>query len=104
MTEKTDLEIKETLSNIFTRARIKVLKTLHKKTVFSVGELAQILNRDIAAVYRDLKALEKYDIIYLKKDGKNVQPILSNNEISIKFKKKKTENKKKRDHTMDYIG
>lgn len=102
MQDKTNRQIKEELSNIFTKEKIRLMKALYSENVFSIGDLAKYLERDISAVYRDLKMLKKHNLVVLEKDGRKVHPKLKNKEITISFEKPK-ENSNKED-TLEYIG
>lgn len=106
------IELHQDLSHVFTNHRIEIIKTIQQKNPKSIGELAKILKRDIAAVYRDLKILEKFDIVLLDKQGKSVQPILKNANMLINFNVAEAESEDSAeqapeegdDSEADYIG
>lgn len=102
MANQKNLEFNEKLSNIFTKEKIRLMKALYSESIFSVGELADYLKRDISAVYRDLKKLQKHGLVALKKDGRSVQPVLENAQITLSFGKNEKNDKK--DSEINYIG
>lgn len=71
------------LSTLFTKKRIQIIETINAKKPKTVGELANILQRNISAVYRDLKVLEEHEVVFLEKRGKSVRPLLKNTSITI---------------------
>jgi len=73
------------LSEIFTKERMRIVETIRDKKPESIGKLSKILSRDIAAVHRDLKVLEKYEIIRLEKSGRVVKPILDKTDLFIQI-------------------
>jgi predicted transcriptional regulator len=58
---------------VFTKKRLEMINKIKPK---SIQELATILQRKKQAVDRDIKILERFDIIELKKEGRNVIPII----------------------------
>jgi len=58
----------------FTPKRMELLKIIHKKNPRSVTELAKLTNREVENVYRDLKELQKYELVELKKHGNHSEP------------------------------
>lgn len=66
----------EELCKIFTKERLKILGTIKEKSPSSVKELADIIKRDIAAVDRDLKLLQGYGLVEMKREGQKVRPII----------------------------
>ncbi len=100
----------EDLANLFTKQRIKIVQTIHQKKPKTVSELAKLVQRNISAVYRDLKILENHEIILLEKQGKHVCPKLRNSHLSINLahglepSKEQEENNTNLDQGMNYIG
>lgn len=66
----------EELSKVFTRERLKILRTISRVAVPSVKDLANTLHRDMAAVHRDLVLLQKCSLVKLKREGQRVRPII----------------------------
>ncbi len=69
----TDME--STLS-IMTKKRLELINAINFYQPNSVQELAEITNRAKQAVDRDLKILERFEVIKLEKEGRNVFPIV----------------------------
>ena len=59
---------------IFTRKRQELLKIIIMKKPLSVGKLANLVQRKIQAVDRDLRLLARYELVKLEKKGKIVTP------------------------------
>lgn len=71
--EEIELAYDESLySRLFSKAIINILQVISSEQVNSVSELARILNRDTANVYRDLKWLESPGLVSLKKSGRRL--------------------------------
>ena len=64
------------LSRIFTRERLKILRVLSEKPMASIMELSKHLQRDVAAVHRDLILLQKSRLVKLEKKGQRVKPFI----------------------------
>jgi len=77
------LSLEEKISEIFTKNRLRIVEVIRDKNPKSIGELSKLLKRDISAVYRDLKILEKYEILRLERRGRTVKPILSKSMLLI---------------------
>ena len=73
---------KETAREVLTDERLKLLDQIREKTN-SINGLARDLERDPAAVKRDLDILFKHDLIKYKKDGNKKLPILKHNHIFV---------------------
>ncbi len=66
----------QVISSLFTKERIKILKTLNTQKIESISHLSRVCNRDIKNVYQDLILLEKFNLIHLEKSRKNRIPRL----------------------------
>ena len=80
----------ETIYRVASQARMDLLTCLVEKQPASIQELAQLLNRDYANVWRDCQALNSLGIIKLKKTGSDAkrmqtQPIALYEKIIIEF-------------------
>ena len=73
--------------NIFTKKRIELLDIINLYAPTSVQELADISKRVKQAVDRDLKLLERFDVVELKKCGKFTIPIVKREMIVLNLKK-----------------
>ena len=73
------------LRKIATPLRLELLDVLKSREFESISELARVLNRDIKNVFDDLKLLENYNLLKLKKN-KNKSFVMANvKEINIEF-------------------
>ncbi len=75
--------------NIFTEKRIELLETINIYQPTSIQELSDIVKRKKQAVDRDLKMLEEFDIIELKKQGKFTIPIVKRELVVLNLKREK---------------
>ncbi len=106
--EVKKMHLHEEMATLFTKKRIQIIQTITKKKPKTIGELAKILQRNISAVYRDLKVLENHELVYLEKQGKSVCPKLKNSHITINLMhsidEKNKDNKQEDEQLSDYIG
>ncbi len=70
---------------IFTQKRLEILNKLNKAQPNSIAELSRMLKRNIKNVYDDLQILNKFNLIKLKKQGKNIKPELDVVEVTLDF-------------------
>lgn len=63
-------------AQIFTRERIRIMRTIDRKKPRSMRALAKELNRELSAVGRDMQILEAAGIVKRERMGKEVRPIL----------------------------
>jgi len=80
----------ETIYRVASQARMDLLTCLVERQPTNIQQLAQLLNRDYANVWRDCQALNSLGIIKLKKTGQDakktqVQPIALYEKIVIEF-------------------
>jgi len=79
------------IKSIFSDEKARILFALKTKNPKSIYQLAKILNRQPKAVKKDLKFLERFGIVLLKKERDKktkryyVRPTLLANEIEIRF-------------------
>lgn len=64
----------EILLEIFTRKRLELIQFINTYKPQSIKELAKLTLRKKQAVFRDLKLLERNDLVKLEKKGKTVVP------------------------------
>lgn len=64
----------EILLEIFTRKRLELIQFINTCKPQSIQELAKITGRRKQAVFRDLKLLERNELVKLAKKGKTVTP------------------------------
>lgn len=69
----TDLD---QLLKVLTRKRLELLNYIKAYHPESIQQLADLLQRKKQAVDRDLKILERYEVVELQKEGKIVCPVL----------------------------
>src|SRR3989344_4507660 len=60
----------------FTSKRVHLLKIANLKKPKTISELAKITNRDFKNVYSDVKLLETYGLIKLKKTNSGLMPVV----------------------------
>lgn len=77
----TDEQLFETV----TRKRLELIRVIRKNTPTSVIDLAKMVNRTKQAVDRDLKILEKNDLISLERKGKKVTPLVEKDAVIFSF-------------------
>lgn len=63
-------------TTIFTKKRLELIETIKSRHPQSVQELAKMTKRVKQAVTRDLKILERFEIIRLEKKGRNAIPLV----------------------------
>jgi predicted transcriptional regulator len=66
----------EEITKIFTKERLRLIKTINQKHPKTLSELSAIVKRNLVAVERDLKILEDFGIVKLEKKGKEVMPTI----------------------------
>ncbi len=64
------------LSRLFTKERLRLIKTIREKKPKTIKKLAEKLDRKLSAVSRDLSILEGLGVIKLEKKGRKVKPII----------------------------
>ncbi len=62
------------ITKIFTKKRIELVRVIKERNPASMGELAELVMRDLTAVVRDLKILKEFGIVELEKKGRIVKP------------------------------
>ncbi len=62
------------LIEIFTKKRLELIRFINQYSPKSMQELANLTNRKKQAVDRDLKILERHELIKLEKAGKTIIP------------------------------
>jgi len=79
----------EDITSEFVSPRPKLFACLVEKSPESLYQLAKLLKRDYANVYKDVKSLTVMGIIKLEKEGERVIPIPLYDQIIFDFKVKK---------------
>ena len=64
----------DTLVEIFTKKRLELIRFINQYPPKSMQELANLTKRKKQAVDRDLKILERHELIKLQKSGRNIIP------------------------------
>ncbi|MBW3022407.1 hypothetical protein KY328_05770 [Candidatus Woesearchaeota archaeon] len=75
----------EKFRKIFTPKRLEILNQLDKRNFSSIAALSRCLNRDIKNIYDDLKILENFELVKLRKNGKSTIPLLNVESVDIDF-------------------
>ncbi|MBW3004023.1 hypothetical protein KY337_05660 [Candidatus Woesearchaeota archaeon] len=75
----------EKFRKIFTPKRLEILNQLDKRNFSSIAALSRCLNRDIKNIYDDLKILENFELVKLRKNGKSTIPLLNVESVNIDF-------------------
>ena len=70
----------------FTPKRMELLQKIISKKPKTISELARITNRDFKNVHSDIKLLEEYDLVKLKKTNSGLMPVALYDEIDIDIK------------------
>jgi len=65
----------EAIYRCITPSRWEIFTCLAEKKPNNITELASLVNKDYANVWKDIKSLEGLTIIKLKKEGKETRPI-----------------------------
>lgn len=65
----------EAIYRCITPSRWEIFTCLVEKKPTNITELARLLNKDYANVWKDVHALAGLEIIRLKKEGKEIRPI-----------------------------
>src|SRR4051794_1743384 len=75
----------EAIYRSVTPARLEIFTCLLEKKPHNIAELAKLLKRDYANIYKDLRALQSLEIIKLKKVGSETKPIALYEKITFDF-------------------
>lgn len=67
----------EEITSLITKKRLELIKIIDKKKPKTIQQLANLVNRKLPAVDRDIKLLVKHDIIKTQRIKNGVQPILA---------------------------
>ena len=68
-------------SSIFTKKRLELIDKIKSHHPKSVKELSKMTKRTKQAVTRDLKILERFEIVRLEKNGRNTIPLVERDVI-----------------------
>src|SRR5437016_2090482 len=82
-----------TIYQVISQARINLLNCLVEKQPENIYQLAKLLGRDYANVWRDCQALNSLGVIKLKKIGAETKPIACYEGIAVEFPLISQENK-----------
>lgn len=85
----------ESVVDIFTKKRLQLIRLIKENNPKSVQELADVAKRQKQAVDRDLKLLEKYEIIELKKLGRVAVPIVKRKLLMFNLQKPEQKEERK---------
>lgn len=76
----------QSISSILSPKNRELLSLISSRKPESIQELAMLSDREQSNLSRTLKKMEHHGIIKFEKQGKNIKPILSGHEFSIKIK------------------
>lgn len=62
------------ITEIFTKKRMELIDNISENNPRSIQQLADLTNRKKQAVFRDLKILERHDLVELEKSGRTISP------------------------------
>ncbi|MBR9683575.1 HTH domain-containing protein [Candidatus Woesearchaeota archaeon] len=79
--------------SIITKKRLEIINAINLYQPNSVQELADITNRSKQSVDRDLKILERFEVVKLEKEGRTVFPMVTRDVIVLSFGSSKPEKK-----------
>ncbi len=65
---------KEEITKFVTKKRLELLEVINIRHPTSVKELSALVTREVSAVDRDLKILERYGLVKLERKGREVTP------------------------------
>ena len=71
------------LLEVFTRKRLELIRMIEDARPNSLKELAKLTNRKKQSINRDLKILERQEVLRLERNGRNVIPRLNKRVIMI---------------------
>ncbi len=74
---------REAAETVLTDRRSELLETIAAEDVESITALAEILDRDVAAVHRDLEVLFEYSLIEYGEDGRKKHPRLKHDHVFV---------------------
>lgn len=72
-------------SHIFTPKRIELLNCINTESPKNLTELAELTGRSVENIYRDIKYLEKFEIVETRKNGRDSKPELIKSSVIITF-------------------
>ena len=79
----------ESFRQFFTPKRLELLRVIKHRRPQSIYELAKLIKRDIKSVVVDIKILENYDLIDIKKivvkNGYKVKPIFDYDKLNVEI-------------------
>jgi predicted transcriptional regulator len=85
-----DLESLSLLRKVFSKERIRLIDVIKKEQPQSIYHLTKLAHRDFKAVFKDVKLLEKFGFIDLKKEktGSKIKlrPIIAVDSLIIRIK------------------
>lgn len=73
----------DTAESVLTDRRLELLETIRSGSIDSVTNLAETLDRDPAAISRDLDLLFEHDLIEYEQDGSRKIPILKHESVLV---------------------
>ncbi len=80
----------EEITQVFTKKRLELVRLIQGKKPKNATKLANLADRRLSAVMRDLELLKKFHIVDLNKKGKNIVPTVTKEILILPLVKLKT--------------
>lgn len=74
---------RDTADRVLTERRLEVVDAIRESPPESITALADRLDRDVAAVHRDLDVLVEFDVVDYETDGARKRPILKHRHVFV---------------------
>ncbi|MBS1264089.1 MAG: hypothetical protein MAG715_01289 [Methanonatronarchaeales archaeon] len=74
----------ESARRVLTERRLELIEVLREEEPGSISGLAEVVDRDVAAVHRDLDVLVGQGIVELREEGNRRRPVLRYSHIFVK--------------------
>jgi len=87
----------ETTYKIMTEPRLEIFYMINEKKPRNINQLAELLGKDTANVWRDCQVLANIGIIKLKKESKEIKPIALYERIVLDFPNKEVHSQMERE-------
>lgn len=73
------------LSRVFSASNIELIRTIAKHEPSSMRETAELVDRDIKEVHRNLSELERLGLVEFEQEGRAKRPLIWYDEIDVKI-------------------
>jgi predicted transcriptional regulator len=75
----------EALNKVLTVQRKRMLDVIRSTKITSINHLAKCLGRDVKNVHRDLKLLDAYGFVELKREGRRIVPVVPYSRLEVEI-------------------